>query len=316
MDNESVIHVGGWDSVNLSQHNVLFVICVIAAVLHFLIWFQLLVQKKKFDLSFLFSLGYISSDIFLISFYFIQYIIRIQSWIPVTRFSCYFEAYSMFYFNLIESFCLTTLNICRYWQIVRNQNIYTVHRRRLLITSAIVPLLILANLIIQNVFGWCVVIEKAGASCSLSYTNIPVRVWNMAVVLFTPILISFYMVFRSLNYIKTTNAQQIMLRRNHHRQLIIDTFIFYSIWLILWLPWMILTYLDIDDQNELIAYVTLAGSTLEILTDPIMAVFLDKRFAQAWKKSFQWVEYQLVCLKNTRVVPGDTVVVTGRMPGV
>jgi hypothetical protein len=166
MANESVIHIGGWDSVDLSQNNVLFAICIIAVVFHCLLWFQLFVQKKKFDLSFLFSLGYVSCDIFLILSYFIQYTIRIQWWIPITRFSCYFEAYSMFYFNLLESFCLTTLNICRYWQIVRNQNLYTVHRRRLLIASTIVPLLILTSLIIQNVFGWCVVIEEAGASCS------------------------------------------------------------------------------------------------------------------------------------------------------
>jgi hypothetical protein len=303
MANESVIHVGGWNSADLSQNNVLFAICVITAVLHCLLWFQLFVQKKKFDLSFLFSLGYISTDVFLILSYFIQYTIRIQSWIPITRFSCYFEAYSMLYFNLLKSFCLTTLNICRYWQIVRNQNLYTVHRRRLLTASTIVLLLILANLIIQNAFGWCVVIEKAGASCSLSYTNIPVRVWNMTVVLFTPILISFYMVFCSLNYIKNTHAQQIMMRRNHHRQLMIHSLIFYSIWLVLWIPCMIVTYLDIGDKNEFIAYVTLVANTVETLIDPFLAIFLDKRFAQAWKTSVKWIQRQLDCLLHTRVHP-------------
>jgi hypothetical protein len=222
----------------------------------------------------------------------------------------------MLYFNLLKSFCLTTLNICRYWQIVRNQRLYTIHRRSLLMTCAIVPLLILANLIIQNIFGWCIVIEETGASCSVSCTNIPVRVWNMTVVLFTPILISFYMVFCSLNYIKNTHAQQIMMRRNHHRQLMIHSLIFYSIWLVLWIPWMIVSYLDIDDKNEFIAYVTTVENMLEMLIDPILAVFLDKRFAQAWKTSFQWVKYQLVYLTNTRVGPVDTTVVIGRMPGV
>ena len=125
----------------------------------------------------------------------------------------------------------------------------------------------------------------------------------MTVALSMPILISFYMVFRAANYVKNTNAQQIMLRRNHHRQLIIHSLIFYSIWLILWIPWMIVTYLDIDNQNELIAYVTLVANTIETLIDPILAIFLDTRFPQAWKTSVKWIQRQLGCLLHTRVHP-------------
>jgi hypothetical protein len=118
-----------------------------------------------------------------------------------------------------------------------------------------------------------------------------------------PILISFYMVFRALNYIKDTNAQQIMLGRNHHRQLIVHSLIFYSIWFILWIPWIIVTYLDIDDKNALIVYVSLVASTIQIVANPMLAFFLDKRFAQAWKTSVKWIQRQLGCLLHNRVHP-------------
>jgi hypothetical protein len=303
MANESFTHLGGWDSTNLVQNNVIFILYIVAAILHFHLWLQIFIHKTKFDLSFIFSLGYISTDLFLILFYFIQYSIRIRPWIPVTRLSCYFEAYGMFYFNLIEPYFLVLLNICRYWQIARNENFYKFHRRKVILISIIVPVLVLFNLIIQDRFGWCILTEQAGASCSLSYTNNIVRIWNLAVVLILPILISFYMLGRALHFLQKAEAQQVMIRRNHHRQLIIHSLIFYSIWLILWLPVMIVTYLDIYSINESLAFAFLVENTLETLIDPVISIFLDKRFAQAWEKSYQWIERQFGGHVNARVNP-------------
>jgi hypothetical protein len=303
MENESFNHYGGWNSSNLLQNNVIFVICIIATVLHFHLWFQLIIHKTKFDLSFIFSLGYISTDIFLLLSYFIQYSIRIRSWIPVTRLSCYFEAYSMFYSDLLEPYCLTALNICRYWQTARNQNIYIFHRRKLILISIIIPLLVLINLIIQDIFGWCIVIEISGESCTFTYTNVIVRVWNLGIMLITPILISFYMLYRALHFLQNSHAQQVILRRNHHRQLIIHSCIFYSIWLTLWFPFMFITYLGVDGINEFIVFVALVANTFETLIDPIISIFLDKRFAQAWKKFHQSINRQFGWHMNARVHP-------------
>ena len=303
MFNESFTHLGGWNSLNLSQNNIIFIICIVAAILHFLIWFQLFIHKIKFDITFLFSLGYILTDIFLLSSYFIQYSIRIRSWIPVTRVSCYFEAYFMFYFNLYELYCLTALNICRYCQVVRNRNVYTLHRRTL-ITSCVMGLLwILINLIIQDIVGWCVVLEETGSSCTLSYTNIGVRIWNMIIILIIPILISFYMLSQSFQYLKKTSDGQMILRRNHHWQLVMQSLTFYSIWLTLWSPVMFYTYLDVDTTNENVQFVVVLLNTLETLADPVISIFLDKRFAQAWKKSFRWINRQFGCYMNARVNP-------------
>jgi hypothetical protein len=303
MANESSTHVGGWNSTNLLQNNVLFILYIIAAILHINLWIQLFINKTKFDLSFIFSLGYVATDLFIILFYFIQYSIRIRSWIPITRLTCYFEAYAMFYFNLVEAYCLTLLNVCRYWQIVRNENAYKFHRRKVILISIIIPVWVLLNLIIQDIFGWCVVIEKAGASCNLLYTNSLVKIWNLTIVLILPILISFYMVIRALYSLQSVHAQQAMVRRNHHHQLIIHSLIFYSIWLILWLPAMVMILINVDDMNEFIMFAALIANTFETLLDSVITIFLDKRFSQAWKKFYQRFESLFDDRMNATVNP-------------
>jgi hypothetical protein len=155
----------------------------------------------------------------------------------------------------------------------------------------------------QGVFGWCIVIEQSGASCTLAYTNIIVRTWNLIIVLTMPILISFYMLFRAMYFLRDSHARQEMMRRNHHHRLIIHSFIFYSIWLCLWLPLMIIIFLDVDDTNEYISFVASTASTLETLIDPFMAIFLDKRFAKAWKKSYILIKRKVNHWMNVRVHP-------------
>jgi len=155
----------------------------------------------------------------------------------------------------------------------------------------------------QDIFGWCLVTEISGESCTLRYTNIVIRVWNMCVILITPLVISFCMLYRALYFLQNSHAQQVILRRNHHRQLIIHSCIFYSIWLSLWSPLMIISYLGVDAINESIVFVSLVANTFEILIDPIISIFLDKRFAQAWKKFYQSIYRQFGWHMNTRVNP-------------
>jgi hypothetical protein len=111
------------------------------------------------------------------------------------------------------------------------------------------------------------------------------------------------MLGRALHFLQKTHAQQVMIRRNHHRRLIIHSLIFYSIWLTLWLPVMIVTYLDIYNMNESLAFAFLVANTFETVIDPVISIFLDKRFAQAWKKSYKWIERQFGGHVNARVNP-------------
>jgi hypothetical protein len=111
------------------------------------------------------------------------------------------------------------------------------------------------------------------------------------------------MLYRALHFLQNSHAQQTILRRNHHRQLTINSCIFYSIWLTLWLPLLLITYIGVNGINESIVFVALIANTLEILIDPIISIFLDKRFAQAWKKFHQSINRQFGWHMNARVNP-------------
>ncbi|CAF0929630.1 unnamed protein product [Adineta steineri] len=303
MDNGSIIQVGGWDSTNLAQNNIIFGVCVVAAILHTLLWSQMIMRKTKFDITLLFSLGYVSTDIFLLLFYFITYAIRIRSWIPITLATCYFEAYAMFYFNILETYSLMALNISRYWQIVRNPNTYIDHRKMIIVSCVITPFLVAINLIIQQSFGWSVLYSIPGSSCNVSFTNIPVQVWNISIILVIPILLSFCLLFRAFRFLQSAQAGQLHIRRNHHRKVTIQTLIFYSFWFVFWLPGMIVNCLDSDYVDGTTNFIVILLSTIETLCDPIVGIFLDKRIAQVWKKSFKWVYRQPAVQKSTRVTP-------------
>jgi hypothetical protein len=111
------------------------------------------------------------------------------------------------------------------------------------------------------------------------------------------------MVMKAFYYLQNVNAQQMFIHRNHHRRLIIHSSSFYLIWLSLWLPSVILIYLDIDTITESIQFIALVENTLETLVDPFILILLDKRFAQAWKKSYIWIKRRFDFPMNARVNP-------------
>lgn len=304
MQNQSFFnYTGGRNSLSQLQSKIILTISIIAVILHSYIWLQVFIQKIKIDRSFIYPLGYISTDIFLLIFYFVQYSIRVRSWIPITTSFCHFEAYGMFVFNLYENYPLAALNICRYWQIVRNRNVYQVHRQKLYFISALVLSLFSMNFIVQHVFGWCIVTETSGESCTLTYTNVIVKIWNILIVLTVPIVISFVMLYRALHFLQSVQAQQRVVHRNHHHNLLLHTAIFYSIWLSLWFPLMVVIFLNVNQVNQWIVFAAAVGNTMEICIDPVITFFLDKRFAQIWKRSYRWIIRHFISHVNTRVQP-------------
>jgi hypothetical protein len=110
-------------------------------------------------------------------------------------------------------------------------------------------LLVLINLIIHDIFGWCVVIEISGESCTFTYTNILVRVKNLSIMLIIPILISSTYVISSFEILTkfscstNGNASQSLSSVNY-------TFMH----LLFQLAWSLVT---IDTVNELIVFVDL-----------------------------------------------------------
>ena len=304
MQNQSLFsHTNGWDSQTQSLNNIILGISIVAFILHCNIWLQLFIQKTKFNLSFMLILSYSSTDILIVIYYLIAYSIRIRSWITITPIFCYSEAYLIFFLNLFESFCLTTLNIARYWQIVHNQDVYKFHRRKIQLIPIFITCLILLNFSVQHLFGWCIVTKDVGSSCSLHYTNIFVQIWNIAVILAMPIIISLFLLYRALFYIRTIHIEQTIIHHNHHRQLIVHTSIFYSIWLCLWFPLILITFLNVNQINQWVVFIGSIANTIEIAIDPMISFFIDKRFARIWKKFSQFIVSRLKLSINSQVHP-------------
>ncbi|CAF3988978.1 unnamed protein product [Rotaria sordida] len=88
---------------------------------------------------------------------------------------------------------------------------------------------------------------------------------------------------RHVSSIRGIRSQQIInLRRKHKKTLLIQTIIFYSIWLVLWSPNM-LAFQFINVNTQLGIYISLLNY-IEITIDPIFVAVLDIRYFQSWKK--------------------------------
>ncbi|CAF0825750.1 unnamed protein product [Adineta ricciae] len=293
----------GWSLVVLSQNHILLSISSIGVFLHFLLWFQLFYHKIRFDFSFIFPLCYISTDIFLIIGYFVQYGIRTTAKTTTSQVSCYFEAFFGIYFNILETCYLAAISVCRYYQIVRNENVYIRHSYGILFICIIIPCIIMINMIVQYEMSWCIVIEQPGSSCSLAFNSISVRIWNLTVIFALPIMISLITSIRCITYLKHAYSQQILTRRNHHHQLICRFCTFYAIWLILWAPYVLLIHLDIETIGNQINFLASLGNTIETTIDGIMLSVLDKRLAMAWGKTFNIVLRRLNWNQRNKVNP-------------
>ena len=293
----------GWNSLNLSENDFLLSITCFGVFLHSLLWFQFFIHRIKFDFSFIFPICYISTDMFMFIGYFVQYSIRSTMSTGTWNVLCYFEGYFTLYFNMLESFFLTSLNICRYYQIVYNKQIYSIHRHLILFVCLIIPLLILVNIIVQNQMNWCIVIATVGSSCSLFYTSISIRIWNMSVLFTLPIGITFLTSIKCLIFLKRTQSQQMIIHRNHCRRLIYRYACFYTIWLILWTPLVILTFLCIETMDGRIDFIVTAGNAFESCLDGFILILLDKRFEMAWRKSFDAIRLKFGWQKKNKVIP-------------
>ncbi|CAF1647473.1 unnamed protein product [Adineta ricciae] len=151
--------------------------------------------------------------------------------------------------------------------------------------------------------NWCIVIGIAGSSCSLVYTSIPIRIWNTIVLFALPIGITFLTSIKCLMFLKRTQSQQILIQRNHYRRLIYRYVCFYTIWLILWTPLIILNFLCIETIDGKINFIATAGNTFESCLDGVILIFLDKRFEMAWRKSFDAIRQKFGGQKKNKVTP-------------
>ncbi len=66
-------------------------------------------------------------------------------------------------------------------------------------------------------------------------------------------------------------------------QLLIQFFILYILWLILWAPNVIVSHIILDNKPSVYARV---GSIASALCNPLIFMFIDRRFLKVWKETF------------------------------
>jgi hypothetical protein len=165
--------------------------------------------------------------------------------VTIRSFVCYFEAVGNIYLNCLQGYALLALNVCRHIQIKRGGvDIYSTYRRLIYL----IPLLVL---IIEIQIGWAVSYRRLGGSCDLDFPLIIRRILNTIFCYYLPVLLTLLFLCLSLCHVRLTVAtmrtQQIIdARRRHHRLLVLQSFIFYSVWLLLWSPNVIVSQAQLE----------------------------------------------------------------------
>jgi hypothetical protein len=191
------------------------------------------------------------------------------------------------YLNLLQSYILLALNICRYLQIAHNYNVYCLNRYTIIIAHFLIYLLPLFGHIIAIKFGWIVLLNPPGDECDLLPITLTIRIKFLLLSYFIPVILTLVFLSLCLNYIRNTDGIQaqaiVKTRHKQHRQLVIQSSVFYSLWIILWSPHLLL--FPFYYKNSTIGTVAQILNYISITLDPIVIAALDVRFLQAWKST-------------------------------
>jgi hypothetical protein len=266
----------------------LLYICIVATVSHLLFRIQLKAFPAVRKRSMLWVYAYLATDLLLLLRFFLLYAYR---WWPkclpylIHIIICYCEAIFENYLNLLQSYILLALNICRYLQIAHNHNVYSSHRHTIIIVHFLIYFLPLFGHIIAIKFGWTILQNSPGDACGLLPISLTIRIIFLLLSYVIPVSLTLIFLFLSLNHIQNTNgirAQEIVdARQKYHRQLVIQSSVFYSIWLILWSPHLLL--FPFYYKNGTVGNIAQILSYINITLDPIAISALDVRFLRTWK---------------------------------
>jgi len=290
------------DAVNSRQSRLY--VCIIASVMHGFFWLQFVFCSSIRQKSLQWIYAYLIIDILLLFRFFFVYIVRTistecvpsKSWI---LFMCYFEATVDNYLNILEAYILLTLNICRYVQIAYNRNVYQVDKNILILTHLGIYFISLLVLFLPFAFGWTELNEYIRDRCEIAYKNVHIQVFNIIISFALPISLNILVIYASIRHIRLTSTlrqaqHHVSARKKYHRSLVIQFVIFYTIWLALWSPNILVYQVSISSSN-LTIIVRLLNFT-QIALDPIIIAALDVRFWHAWKKV--WISIRSTLLVN------------------
>lgn len=292
----------GWSDTAADAFQPSFYICIVAMIIHLAFWLSILAYsslRQWESLQWLYA--FLIVDLLLLVRFFILYGLRTSSAcvsVALRTVVCYFESVGDIYLNLLQGYILLALNICRHYQITRGgTNIYASYRRLMLTTHIGIYLIPLIVLIIEINVGWAVSYRRPGDSCDLDFPSVGIRIFNTIFCYAFPVGLTLIYLCLSLRHVRLTAAairnQQISDNRlKHHRLLVLQSFIFYSVWLLLWSPHVIVSqYVYVSST---VGAITQILNYVELTFDPLIITALDVRFLKVWKKTFRKMKTRIV----------------------
>ncbi|CAM4865540.1 unnamed protein product [Rotaria socialis] len=273
--------------LNLRQIGRIYLALAIPAfIFHVLFWIQVATHPALRQMSMLWVYNYLITDILLLVQLFVEYSTRTMSGCvspAIFNVLCAIEAYANSYMTVLEAYMLVCLNITRYYLIVKNFNIASRYPSILLIFNVCLYLFGIAILLIQTkLFGIVQLHEyQNNGSCHLDYEDIKTGFGNLFIVVFIPVILNCYFMI-----VTTIHVRQSQLaarsQRTKHLQLLVQFFVLYIFWLILWTPNVVASYvLSIFEPSIYARF----GSIASALCDPLIFMFIDRRFLNVWRKT-------------------------------
>ncbi|CAF1322800.1 unnamed protein product [Adineta steineri] len=283
----------------------LFYIYIVAAIIHLLFWLNLIPYPTVRQRSMQWLYTYLAIDVLLLIRVFIIYAYQSRPMcVPhfLRTIMCYYEAIFDNYLNVLQSYIILALNICRYLQITDNRDIYVIRHRTIIISHFLIYILPILCYIIAILCHWLVIFKPQNDICDLELTSAVVQILFLLFSYFIPLVFTSIFLFLSLRHIRNTNGirtQQIIeARLKYHRQLIIQSGAFYSVWLILWSPYLLL--FPFYYRHSTSGTITEIFICIGIVLDPFIVAALDIRFLRAWHSTWN---HLIECIRPVRVAP-------------
>jgi hypothetical protein len=302
-----------WSSDTADVRGGTLYVCSIAIPIHVVFWIQLLFYSSVRQRGMIWLYIYLLTDLFLLFRFFLFYGQRISNvCVPRTArvYLCYFEAASKIYTSVIQSYILLGLNVSRYIQIVHNRNVYIKHIRLLILSNLIIFTLPFLNIAIQFIINWTKLSKQLGGLCGIVYSSVYVQIYNLIIVYIIPVSLNLLFLGLCIRHINSTgnirNQQIINNRRRFHRTILTQSILFYTIWIILWSPF-VLSFQFIN-VNSLVAIITSMLNYVQVAIDPAIVAVIDIRFLKAWKKTFQ----KILVKRKRQIQPTITTTVVRR----
>ncbi|UJR27451.1 hypothetical protein I4U23_008740 [Adineta vaga] len=291
-----------WGQSTIDSQRPILYVCIIASFTHAMFWLQIICCSALRQKTMQWIYAYLITDIFLLVRFFFLFIVHTtstdcqpnQSWY---LFISYFEAIFDNYLNILGVYILLALNICRYAQIARNRNVCVTHVRLLVAAHFGIYFIPLILLIIQISVGWAKLDAHGGEICDLRYTHIYVQVFNVLIAFVFPLSCNVIVIYASVRHIHLVShlrqgRHHVSAREKYHRSLVIQFLVFYTIWMLLWSP-NIIVY-QLQNKNGKIVSICQLLNFVEIVLDPMIIAGLDVRFFHAWKKNWEMLKSKLL----------------------